>query len=226
MLGGLLIALKKFIFSLTIVKVSILGVKRYFIDHVVSKNLQSHFFSHIKNPIKKWWQGFDVRKKLLFFIPASVVAAISLYLAGIGKLLNFLGIKTLIISFFKGLWLIFAKVFTFFTVQIWTTWFAPILEVLIFSWLLALAEKVPVLKTIFNKVYTFIGSIFSRTGAFLDRFINNPVQKRLNRFGKLLALYIRKKNRKLQQLQLQQNLSEDRETPVDSDDKNEYSRKD
>jgi hypothetical protein len=210
---GLLVSLKKFIFGLTFFKVMFLGIKRYFIDHVISNNLQNYFFFHIKAPMKKWWKSFDARKKLFFFIPASLLSALGLYFAEMGKILNFLGIKTLVISFFKGLWVVGGKVFYFFTYYIWTTWFAPILEVLIFSWLLTLAEKVPVLKDIVKKMYDFITTIFSRTSRFLDKHINSPVRGKLNKSGKKIGLYIRQKNRLAQkEVKVAQETLEDSQT--------------
>jgi len=200
LLSGLLLSLKKFVLGLTFVKVFLLGIKRFLIDHVISKNLQEHFFVHLKAPLKHWWQHFDVRKKLFFFIPASVISVFALYLTGLSQLLNFLGIKTLVISFFKGLWVVAAKVFYFFTSYIWSSWFAPILEVLVFSWLLTLAEKVPVLKTITEKVYAFISMLFSRTGHFLETYLHQPIQRKLNQMGRRLGLHIRKKTRKTRNL--------------------------
>ena len=196
LLVGLFLSLKKFILGLTFVKVVLLGIKRFLIDHVITKNLQEHFFVHLKKPLKHWWNNFDVRKKLFFFVPASVISLIALYIAGLGKLLSFLGIKTLVISFFKGLWVVAAKVFYFFTSYIWTSWFAPILEVLVFSWLLTLAEKVPVLKTMTQKLYAFISTLFSRTGTLLYQFVNQPVQRKLNQLGRHIAIYVHRKNRK------------------------------
>jgi hypothetical protein len=192
---GLILSLKKFVLGLTAIKVFFIGIKRYVIDHIISTNLNEHFFVHLLIPLKEWWKNFDLKKKLFFFIPASILSVLTVYLTGLSKFLNFVGIKALIISFFKGVWLVFNKIFFFFTSFIWDSWFAPIIEVLIFSWLLKLLEKIPVIRKIFNKIYAFFATILSRMGAVQDDYVNKPIQKRLNHAGRRAALYLKKRNR-------------------------------
>jgi len=62
---GLLMTMKKFILGLTLIKVLLIGLKRYIMDHVISTNLNNHFFSHVMGPIKEWWQHFDKPWSLL-----------------------------------------------------------------------------------------------------------------------------------------------------------------
>ena len=193
---ALFISFKKFILGLTLIKISALGVKRYFIDHVVSKNLTEHFFIHLKLPLKDWWNGVDIKGKIIFFIPASIISAIGVYITGLNQLLSTLGIKAMVITFFKTLWLLSSKVFYFFTIYIWDSWFAPIIEVFILSWLLKVLERVPLLKRFFSHIYKFNGKIFGYIGDKLDHFIHYPLQRKLNAFGKWLATYIDKKNKK------------------------------
>lgn len=193
---ALVISFKKFIFGLTLLKVLALGIKRYFIDHVVSKNLKDHFFIHLKVPLKDWWKGVDIKGKMLFFIPASIISAIGVYVTGFNQLLSALGIKALVIGFFKTLWIISGKVFYFFTVYIWDSWFAPIIEIFILSWLLKLLEKIRFLHKFFSRIHQFNGKIFHYIGDKLDHFIHYPLQRKLNTFGKWLGMYIDQKNNK------------------------------
>ncbi len=194
LLLALFISFKKFILGLTLLKILLLGIKRYFIDHIVSKNLKDHFFHHIKEPIKTWWQNFHIKDKIIFLIPASIVSAVGVYVTGINQVLSTLGIKALVIGFFKGVWFYSGKVFAFFTVYIWDSWFAPIIEVFILSWLLKLLEKIPFLHRFFSKIHLFNGKIFHYIGDKLDHFIHYPIQKKLNQAGQWLAKYIDERN--------------------------------
>jgi len=194
LLFALFISFKKFLLGLTLFKILLLGIKRYVIDNIISKNMKEHFFEHTKDPIKVWWQNVNIKNKLIFFIPASVLSAIGVYFAGISKVLSALGIKAFVIGFFKTLWALGYKVAWFFTDYLWNSWFAPIVEIFILSWLLKLLEKVPFLKNFFSKFHVFNSKIFGYIGDKLDHFIHYPIQRKLNLYGKRLAKYIDDKN--------------------------------
>jgi hypothetical protein len=194
---GLLLTMKKFVLGLTAIKIVIIGIKRYIIDNVITTNLNNHFFIHLIEPIKDWWRSFDLRKKLFFFVPVSILSVVSVYLTGFSNFLNFVGIKTLVVSFFKALWLVFEKILFFFTSYIWGSWFAPIIEIFIFSWLLKLLEKIPFLNRLFSNIYAFLAKIFKRFCVVQNDFVNRPIQKKLNIAGRKAAIYLKKKNRKL-----------------------------
>lgn len=196
LLLALLISFKKFVLGLTLLKVLLLGVKRYLIDHVISKNFKEHFFCHLERPLKNWWEKVRFRDRLIFLLPASVVALFGVYLTGINTVLTALGIKAFIIGFFKVVWLLGAKIFYFFTVYIWDSWFTPVLEIFVLSWLLKWIEKVPVIHRLFARIQSVFVRMFKYLGDKIDQLVNFPVQNKLNEFGKWLAKMIDEKNQK------------------------------
>ncbi len=196
MIIAFLLSMKKFVLGLTTLKLLFIGVKRYIIDNIIATNLKAHYFSHVIEPAKQWWQQFDLKQKVLLFIPVSIVTVLGSYATGLSNVLNFIGIKTLIIGFFKSLWLLGSKVIYFFTVYLWSTWLAPVLEIFVFSWILKLLEKIPFIKKYLTWIYEKISAVLIKLGLFLERMIHKPIQKQLTKAGKRTADYLKKSNDK------------------------------
>lgn len=145
-----------FFTSLTIKKFTILSImglgKRFIIDHVVVKFIYKYFIKDIKTPIKELFlyvyndfRSFSLKKKIIgalsLFLPATLVSY-SLYS------MNLFGLifeKVFSANIWKIILAFFIKslnaVFYFFSNYIWNSWLAPIIEIIIFSYLIGFLEK-------------------------------------------------------------------------------------
>ena len=188
----------KFILTLFLKKIAILSAtglgKRYLIEKVINHNLKIHFLDHISDDIKhlmvyvkKNFQNFPILKQ--------IIAGFT-FLASLGFVGKFMGgmlaMKVFIAKVWSFLLAIFLKVgttiFYFFTDYLWGSWIAPIVEVLIFSWLLEWMEKIPLLKRGLTHIYTLFLSTFKRIEYYLEKVFHIPVRS----FFKFLTLQSKK----------------------------------
>lgn len=187
----------KFILTLFLKKIAILSAtglgKRYFIEKIVTHNIKIHFLDHIKEDvarfiryIKKNFRKFPIIKQLIALIA---------FLSSLGFVGKFMGwmiaLKVFVAKFWSFLLALFLKAGTavvyFFTDYIWGGWIAPVVEVLIFSWLLEWLEKVPFLKGFFHKFYRILSNLFKVFEAFVEKILHIPMK----RFFAFLATWIK-----------------------------------
>ncbi len=189
----------KFILSLFLKKIALLSVtglsKRYLIEKVINYNLKIHFLDHIADDIKRLvvyvkenFKRFPIVKQIV-----AVVAFVS-SLGFVGKFMGgMLAMKVFIAkfwSFLLGLVLKFSTaVVYFFTDYLWGSWIAPLVEVLIFSWLLELLERVPFLKRYIQAIYRFFLEIFRWFEQYAEKLFHIP----LKRFFRFLRRFTREK---------------------------------
>jgi hypothetical protein len=165
----------KFVIKLFIRKIILLSAtglgKRYMVERVLTHNFKVHFLDHLKDDfrrlaehVKENFKNFPLVKKIM------TVFAFLGSLGFIGKFMgSMLALKVFIAKVWSFLLAVFLKLFTvvfyFITKVVWGSWLAPIMELLIFSWLLTFIEKVPFLKKGLA-IYKFIGyervSMFKR----------------------------------------------------------------
>ena len=188
----------KFILTLFLKKIALLSAtglgKRYLIEKVINHNLKIHFLDHISDDIKRLviyiknnFKNFPIMKQL--------IAAFA-FLGSLGFVGKFMGgmlaMKVFVAKIWSFLLAIFLKVgtalFYFFTDYLWGSWIAPLVEVLIFSWLLEWMERVPFLKRGLNHIYLFFISLFGWIEYYLEKIFHIPVK----RFFKYLAKRIKK----------------------------------
>lgn len=190
--------IKKFILMSLSSKLILLIIslgKRYIIDNVVMVSLNNNFINHIKKPIAKL-----VNHYLLLIKELSVKKRIAIWAAAVGipfiiitPILYFVGIFTFLLEkiFSANLWkailLWFLKIitvfFTFFS-NIWDSWFAPILEVILFTWILGILEKIPFLGKVLRPIYVFFNKFILGIKSFLDKYFHKKMQKTL---GKVIS---------------------------------------
>ncbi len=198
-----------FMTTMTYRKAIFLGIKRWIIDHIISKNLKDHFFVHFSDPVNLWWFSLSAKQKAKMFLPASVVAVGSVFIAGLANITAFAAIKALIIGFFKGLWLFIAWIGKSFITKLWTPWIIPLLELFAFSWIIDQLNKIPVVREKiipwFNKTFypwfrknilmkfEFLIDFFSRLGLGLDLYVQTPVSRGMNKSGQSLSNKMSKK---------------------------------
>jgi len=100
----------------------------------------------------------------------------------VGKFMgSMLAMKVFVAKIWSFLLAVFLKVgtalFYFFTDYFWGSWIAPLVEILIFSWLLEWMEKVPFLKKGLSHIYRFFISLFSWMEHYMENVFHIPVKR-------------------------------------------------
>lgn len=176
----------KFILTLFLKKLALLSAtglgKRYVVEKVVMGNVKTHFLDHLSGDIrrvvrhaKKNFQNFSLVKKSI---------TIFAFLGSIGFVAKFTGSMIAVKIFFAKVWsfllALFLKVGTavtyFFTDYLWGSWVAPIVEVVIFTWLLSWMEKVPFLAKGLRKVYDFFIFWFGWLEYYVEKIFHIPLK--------------------------------------------------
>jgi len=189
----------KFILMLFLKKITLLSAtglsKRYLIEKVINKNLKIHFLDHITDDIKRLivytkenFKDFPILKQ--------IIAGLA-FLGSLGFVGKFMGgmlaMKVFVAKFWSFILAIVLKFSTgivyFFTDYLWGSWIAPLVEIVIFTWLLEWLEKVPFLQKYITRMYSFFLSLFEWFEDILEKIFHIPVK----RFFKFLAKRIKKR---------------------------------
>jgi len=193
-----------FLKTLTLFQGLLLGVKRWFIDNMLSKWINKHIVSHLKKPFQElfqYYQAINFKTKMKNFVIFVLPLGIGIWVMYLTDVLThlavFVELKVVIIGFFKALWIIISKVFIWLT----SSWFAPILEVFALSYLLDLLEKVLGKNNPISRFFNFIGNklnkLLSYIGLLNDKHIepilNKNISNRSESFGKKISTMIRNK---------------------------------
>jgi hypothetical protein len=180
-----------FLKGLTFVQGISLAIKRWFIDNVITKWLKRNIFTHFVPALKETKEYYaaiswkvKLKNALLFILPLSIVMWIMYATKMLSHFALYAELKVLISSFFKAIWLLVAKFFSFFTLfgsWIAGSWLAPILEVFALSYLLSwiekmLGEKNPITR-FFNAIGNLLNTILARIGLLNEKHLDPIVQK-------------------------------------------------
>jgi len=188
----------KFILTLFLKKVAFLSFtglsKRYFIEKVINHNLKIHFLDHIMGDIKRLM--VYIKKNFKNFPIIKQIIAVFVFLASLGFVGKFMGwmfaVKVFIAKFWSFMLALLLKSSTaityFFTEYLWDSWIAPLIEVLIFSWVLDLMERVPFLKKYIQKIYRYLIELFEWFEYYMQKVLHIP----LKRFFKFLTRGIKR----------------------------------
>lgn len=204
-----------FIKSLTIAQAILLGIKRWFIDNLVSDWLQKYIFRHLKKPFSElfsYYKNVSLKAKLknffLVFLPLSA-AVWMMYLTDVlTHIALFVELKVLIIGFFKALWVLLAKIFGIIpTIIMWLSgsWLAPIFEVFALSYLLSLLERLLGPNNVITRFFNYLGDklnlILGHIGILNDKHIepilDSTIAKTSQSFGNKISNII--KNKKIRE---------------------------
>ncbi|MBU1684610.1 hypothetical protein KKC56_04085 [Patescibacteria group bacterium] len=193
-----------FLKGLTLFQAILLGIKRWFIDNMVSKWLEKHIIGHFKKPFRElvqYYNAINFKSKIKNFIIILLPLGIGIWVMYLADLLThlavFVELKMLVIGFFKALWVIFAKLFLWMT----SSWFAPILEVFALSYLLTLLEKFlgknnPISR-FFNHIGDKLNDFLEYLGLLNDRHIepilNKNISQRSENYSSKISLMIKNK---------------------------------
>jgi hypothetical protein len=192
----------KFILLLFLKKLALLSLtglgKRYMVEKVFMENFKIHFLDHLKMDIQrltkhaqKNFKNFPLVKKLITLVT---------FLGSLGFVGKFMGGMLALTVFIAKVWSFLLAIFLkvggavvyFFTDYLWTSWLAPIIEVVVFSWFLSWIEKVPYLSTGLKKVYAFFIYVFGWVEGYLDKVFHIPMKRLLSWFVTKIQKYIYK----------------------------------
>jgi len=200
-----------FIKSLTIIQAVLLGIKRWFIDNLVSNWLQKYIFRHFKKPFSdvfNYYKKVSFKAKLKNFLVVFLPLSATIWMMYLTDVLThialFVELKVLVIGFFKTLWVLFAKIFGIVpTIIMWISgsWLAPIFEVFALSYLLTLIERILGPNNIITRFFNYIGDtlndILRYIGFLNDKHIepilDSTVSKTSQSFGNKISNIIKHK---------------------------------
>lgn len=193
-----------FLKTLTLFQGLLLGIKRWFIDNLLSKWLDKHILRHFKKPFQELFQYYNAinfRTKMKNFVVIVLPLGAGIWVLYLTDVLThlavFVELKILVIGFFKALWVVIAKIFLWMT----SSWFAPILEVFALSYLLTLIEKLLGKNNFISKTFNYIGDkmndFLAYVGVLNDKHIepilNKNISEHSERFGTKISNMIKDK---------------------------------
>ena len=192
----------KFVIKLFIRKIILLSAtglgKRYMIEKVLNHQIKVHFLDHMKDDFKKLsdhikdnFQNFPLVKKIMtVFVFIGSLGFVGKFMGGM------LAVKVFIAKVWSFLLVVFLKLFAalfyFITKILWGNWLAPILEIVLFSWLLTWFEKVPFLKQGLNKIYQLFHYLFGWVEVLIARLMKAPLRRFLKWLVKNMKIAIYK----------------------------------
>ena len=177
----------KFILKLFLKKIVLLSAtglgKRYMIERVFTPNFKTHFLDHLSDDIKRLIQ--HAKENFKNFPLVKQLITVFAFIGSLGFVGKFMGgmlaVKVFVAKVWSFLLVIFLKVGTaivyFFSDYLWGSWLAPIVEVVIFSWLLAWMEKVPFLNKGLRKIYAFFISVFGWMEYYVEKIFHIPLKR-------------------------------------------------
>lgn len=176
----------KFILKLFLKKIVMLSAtglgKRYVVEKVVMENIKIHVLDHLRNDIRRLVQ--HAKKNFKNFPLVKKIMTVFVFLGSLGFIGKFMGVMLAVKVFVAKVWsfllVLFLKVGTavtyFFTDYLWGSWLAPIVEVVIFTWLLSWMEKVPFLAKGLRKIYAFFVFWFGWMEYYVEKIFHIPVK--------------------------------------------------
>ena len=200
-----------FVKGLTFVQALLLGIKRWFIDNMLSRWLEKYIFSYLKKPFAEVFHYYRVvsfKAKLKNFFMMALPLGIGVWLMYLTDMLSHIALvvelKMVVIGFFKALWVIFAKVLGIVPIILsWLSdsWLAPIFEVFVLSYLLTFIERVLGANNPLSRFFNYIGDrlndFLSYIGLLNDKHIepilHRTIAKRSQSFGEKISAMIKSK---------------------------------
>ncbi|MBN2823759.1 MAG: hypothetical protein JXQ76_00425 [Campylobacterales bacterium] len=193
----------KFILLAFVKKIALLTTvglgKRYVTEKIIIYNFKKHFLRHLKDEIAiikayfiKLFKHSPIMQKIIALF--AFIASLSVVTKFMGM---FLALKVILAKMWSFLLALFLKIGTttayFFSDYLWNSFFAPLIEILIFSWLIELLEKIPTFKRWFAKIYNVFIVVFRAFESVLERFLHLPIKH-------FLAILVRRIQRKIRKL--------------------------
>jgi len=184
---GFFLVKGKFVFKVFAKRMIVLSAtgltKRYLIEKVFTYHLKVHFLDHVMADIKRllnYIKGLFMKvslfnKAVTLLMSLSSMAIVAKFM---GKMLALKVIFAKIWSFFLALFLQFGSgVIRFFTDYLWGSWLAPIIDVVIFGWLLGWLERIPYLRSAIMRLYRWIAYAVSIFDWVMERLLHIPIRR-------------------------------------------------
>ncbi len=177
----------KFILKLFLKKIALLSAtglgKRYLIEKVFTHHLKVHFLDHIAKDIKLLLE--HIKKNFMKFPLTKKLIAAFAFLGSLGYVSKFMGVMLAFKIFLAKMWSFLlalvlktgSAVLYFFTDYLWGSWLGPILEVVLFSWLLALLERVPFLTSSIRWIYDRFLWVARQFDWVLEKVLHIPLRR-------------------------------------------------
>ncbi len=177
----------KFVLKLFLKKIVLLSAtglgKRYMIERVLTHNFKIHFLDYLKDDIKRLIQ--HAKENFYNFTLVKKIITVFTFIGSLGFVGKFMGgmlaVKVFVAKVWSFLLVVFLKVGTalvyFFTDYLWGSWLAPIVEVVIFSWVLSWMEKVPFLNRGLRKIYAFLLTLFEWIEYYIEKIFHIPLKR-------------------------------------------------
>ena len=197
--------------KLTLIQALFLAIKRWFLDNIFAKWLDRYILKYFKEPLKDFFNyykniNYKVKLKGLFliFFPLTVAIWLLYITNSLGYLAIYAEIKLIVIGFFKSLWIIFDKIFSYLA----NSWISPILEVFALSFFIDFIEKhfgkdnfiSKFFNYISNKLDDFLNFLGILNDKHIDIYLNKRVQKHSKKIASSLSSLIDKKKIELERL--------------------------
>ncbi len=182
----------KFVLKLFLKKIILLSAtglgKRYLIERVFTYHFKVHFLDHIKGDLERLFD--HIKENFMRFPLTKKIIATFAFLGSLGYVSKFMGVMLALKVMIAKIWsflLAFvlktgSAILYFFTDYIWGSWLAPIIEVVVFSWLLELFEKIPFLKSSIRWLYRTGFKVVKWFDMLIGEFFHYPV-RRILRWG-------------------------------------------
>jgi hypothetical protein len=179
----------KFVLKLFLKKILFLSAtglgKRYLIERVFAYHFKVHFLNHLKGDLARLFR--HIKENFMRFPLTKKLIASLAFLGSLSYVGKFMGVMLAVKVFIAKVWSFLlavvlkmgSAVVYFFTDYIWSSWLAPIIEVVIFSWLLELLEKVPFLTKSIRWRYDAGMRVFKGFDAIVGRIFHHPVRRLL-----------------------------------------------
>ena len=177
----------KFVLKLFLKKVLFLSAtglgKRYLIERVFTYHFKIHFLDHIKGDLTRLF--LHIKENFMRFPLTKKLIAGLAFLGSLSYVGKFMGVMLALKVFIAKVWSFLlavvlktgSAVVYFFTDYIWGSWLAPIIEVVIFSWLLEFLEKVPFLTRSIRWIYRTGLKAFKWFDALVGRIFHHPIRR-------------------------------------------------
>ncbi len=179
----------KFILKIFLKKILFLSAtglgKRYLVERVFTYHFKIHFLNHIALDLKRLFE--HIKKNFMRFPLTKKIIAGFVFLGSLGYVGKFMGTMLALKVFIAKVWSFLlavvmkagASILYFFTDYIWGSWLAPIIEVVIFSWLFTVLEKIPFLTNSIRWLYKTIRSLFTWFEETIGKLFHYPIRRSL-----------------------------------------------
>ena len=193
-----------FLKGLTLLQATILLIKRWLLDNVLTVWIKENIISHIVGAISnslRYYRSLNLRKKLKnIFIPLIVITVTLWLIVSWGYLddiLLFTELKVFIVGFSKTMLLLLSKIFGF----VVDSWISPILEVFALSFLLTKLEDWLGSENFIVRAINWLGeglnsivSLFANINRkYIATVLNRPVKRKSKELGAYIDSYINRK---------------------------------